>query len=154
ENFASIIRFDFRDILSNTDEAEFGLIQHFYFKKASDNCNGKKDSESADHKSADCTPAGADECLTWVVKQKYFIVPDLCGAIGADRRNVLTTTVDFAGIAFLSPPRHFSPIVSRLRFRTSANSDLEWQLDYDTVKGRINASTLYLTHRFGNRKSD
>ena len=26
ENFASIIRFDFRDILSNTNEVEFGLI--------------------------------------------------------------------------------------------------------------------------------
>jgi LPS-assembly protein len=153
ENFGSIIRFDFRDILSNTNEAEFGLIQHFFFKRASDNCEGKRASQAADHKSVDCTPAGADEFLTWEVKQKYFIDPDFGGAVVDNRRNVLTTTVDFTGIAFLTTPRHFSPIVSRLRFRTSANSDLEWQLDYDTIKGRINASTFYLTHRFGNRKS-
>jgi LPS-assembly protein len=34
--------------------------------------------------------------------------------------------------------------------RTTANSDLEWQLDYDFKKGRINSSTFYFTVHFGN----
>jgi LPS-assembly protein len=37
-----------------------------------------------------------------------------------------------------------------LRLRTSKNSDVQWQLDYDTKKGRINASTFYSTVHFGN----
>src|SRR5262249_8747055 len=64
-------------------------------------------------------------------------------------RNVFTTTADFTGIAFVTDPRRFSPVVSRLRLRTSKNSDLEWQLDYDTKKGRINSSTLYSGFHFG-----
>jgi LPS-assembly protein len=62
---------------------------------------------------------------------------------------VFTTTADFTGIAFLTEPRRFSPIVSRLRIRTSHRTDFEWRLDYDTKKGRINASTALLDRRFG-----
>lgn len=149
ENFGSIIRFDFRDILSNTNEAEFGLIQRLYLKRTDKCPESPNDAGGAAAAKQNCTPAGADEFITWEVKQKYFIDPDFGGAVVDGRRNVLTTTVDFTGIAFLTDPRRFSPIVSRLRLRTSANSDLDWQLDYDSKKGRINASTLYLTHRFG-----
>src|SRR5579864_441056 len=152
ENFPSMIRFDFRDIVSNTNEAEFGLVQRFYARRAkSEACDGEKSTQpsTAAETTKTCSPAGADEFLTWEVKQKYFADPNFGGAVVDGRRNVFTTTVDFAGIAFLSGPRHFSPIVSRLRFRTIMNSDLEWELDYDTQKGRINASTMYLTHRFG-----
>jgi LPS-assembly protein len=62
---------------------------------------------------------------------------------------VLTTTADFTGIAFLTEPRRSSPIVSRFRMRTSSGSDVEWQLDYDTKKGRINASTFYTSFHLG-----
>ncbi len=154
ESFASIIRFDFRDILSNTNEAEYGLVQRLYFKRVRDDCNqGKKDQAAAPGAQAaakaNCAPAGADEFLTWEVKQKYFLDPNFGGALVNGRRNVLATTVDFAGIAFLTDPRRFSPIVSRLRLRSSGTSDLEWQLDYDTKKGRINSSTIYSTLHFG-----
>jgi LPS-assembly protein len=155
ENFGSIIHFDYRDILSNTHEVGYGLVHRFYLKRARPgNCGSSPQPEtqaSAAQRPAggECVPAGADEFLTWEVKQKYFIDPNFGGAIVEGRRNVLATTVDFTGIAFLTEPRKFSPIVSRLRMRTSSNSDLEWQLDYDTKKGRINASTLYTRFHFG-----
>ena len=156
ENFPSIIRFDFRDIVSNTNEAEFGLVQRFYMKHAGEHsCDGKEKTEAATGSSTkDCAPAGADEFMNWEVKMKYFLDPNFGGAVVDGRRNVFTTTADFTGIAFLTGPRNFSPIVSRLRFRTFLNSDLEWQLDYDTQKGRINASTVYLRHRFGKVASE
>jgi LPS-assembly protein len=150
ENFSSIIRFDFRDILSNTNEAEYGLVQRLYLKNARQNCG--QESETAANSSTgsnpSCAPAGADEFLTWEVKQKYFFDPNFGGAVVDGRRNVLATTVDFAGIAFLTDPRRFAPIVSRLRARTSSASSLDWELDYDTKKGRINSSTLYATMHF------
>jgi len=153
DNFGSIIRFDFRDILSNTNEVEYGLVQRVYLKHAQDgDCNqqvqaGTQPGDAAER--ARCAPAGADEFLTWEVKQKYFFDPNFGGVIVNGRRNVLDTTVDFTGIAFLTDPRRFSPIVSRLRVRTSSSSDLEWQLDYDTKKGRINSSVFYTTFHFG-----
>jgi LPS-assembly protein len=80
---------------------------------------------------------------------KYFADPTFGGAVLPGTRNVLTTTANFTGIAFLTDPRRFSPVVSQLRIRTSANSDLEWQLDYDAKKGRINSSTFYTGFHFG-----
>jgi LPS-assembly protein len=146
ESFGSIIRFDYRDILSNTNEAEFGLLQRLFLKRKRAGC----DEEAADlTATTPCAPAGADEFVSWDVKMKYFADPTFGGAVLPGTRNVLTTTANFTGIAFLTDPRRFSPVVSQLRIRTSANSDLEWQLDYDAKKGRINSSTFYTGFHFG-----
>ena len=161
ENFSNIIRFDFRDILSNTNEVEYGVVQRLYLKNSHEGCeqeeqNGRSDNNSPQQiatpsqTSSNCTPAGASEFITWELKQKYFLDPNFGGAIINGKRNVLSTTDDFTGVAFLTEPRRVSPLVSRLRLRTTANSDLEWQLDYDFKKGRINSSTFYSTVHFGN----
>src|SRR5579864_541286 len=154
-NFPSIIRFDYRDILSDTNEIEYGLTQRLYLKHVHQQCNQDQENKAATgeavpaNNSAGCTPAGANEFVTWELKQKYFFDPNFGGAIVDGRRNVLTTTADFTGIAFLTQPRRFAPIVSRLRMRTTSNSDLQWELDYDTTTGRINASTVFGTFHFG-----
>ena len=153
ENFPSIIHFDFRDILSNTNEVEVGLVQRLYLKHGHSDCKDDNDHPTSAvskqaSSAAGCVPAGADEFITWEVKQKYFFDPNFGGALNG-RRTVLTTTADFSGIAFLTDPRRSSPLVSRFRLRTSSGSDMEWQLDYDTKKGRINASTFYTSFHLG-----
>ncbi len=167
-NFDSILRFDARDILSNTNEVEYGIINRLYSKRTS----GRPE---------DCTPqdmyslrigapgeqiqpwertyvpenipcsAGPHirEIVTWEIAQKYFLDPDFGGALVNGRRNVLTTTADFSGIAFLTEPQHLSPLISRLRVQTSSQADAEWDLDYDFKKHRINASTALLNYHVG-----
>jgi LPS-assembly protein len=151
EDFNRIIRFDFRDILSNTNEVEYSLLQRLYLKREHSGCNDEPGSGPAatGQPATPCVPSGADEFVTWEVKMKYFADPAFGGAIVNGTRNVLTTSANFTGIAFITDPRRFSPVVSRFRVRTSSNSDLEWQLDYDTRKGRINSSTLYTGFHFG-----
>ena len=155
EKFSSIIRFDFRDILSNTNEIEFGLLQRLFARRERPDCNQETTASNAGAGAkivatpSPCSPAGADEFISWEVKMKYFADPTFGGAVVNGTRNVLTTTASFTGIAFVTDPRRFSPVVSRLRVRTSSNSDLEWQLDYDSKKGRINSSTLYTGFHFG-----
>src|SRR3954454_21308781 len=129
-NFQDILRFDARDILTDTSELEYALVQRLYAKRAGED-------------------GIAHELLSWEITQKYFFNDAFGGAVVLGRRNVLSTTVDFAGIAFLTEPRRFSPIVSRIRGRASANTDLQWELDYDPQKGRINASTILANYRFG-----
>ncbi len=134
-NFAEIIRFDERDILSDTNEVEYGFITRLYAKPA-----GSKD--------ANASPASRD-ILSWQVAQKYFGDQTFGGALVEGRRNVFTTTVDLTGIAFLTEPRPFSPIISRLRLNLTRATDIQWNLDYDSKKGYINASTLLVGHRMG-----
>jgi LPS-assembly protein len=180
ENFGSIIRFDFRDILSNTNEVEYGLVQRLYLKRVRGGCEpekiapasgspvpgsppgvGKasapaqaKRAPATDGKTATttsgCAPSGADAFVAWEIKQKYFMDQNFGGAVVNGTRNVFTTSDALTGIAFLTQPRLFSPLVSRLNFRTNSNTDLGWAFDYDTTTGRINASTLYTRYRWGN----
>jgi LPS-assembly protein len=167
-NFASILRFDSRDILSNTNEVEYRIIQRLYAKRTSEK---PEDCDTAGMPSlrigapgeqvlpwertytperTDCQAGPSTrEVVTWEVAQKYFLDPDFGGALVDGRRNVLTTTADFSGIAFLTEPRHLSPLISRVRVFTSSRTDAEWDIDYDFKEHRINASTALVNYHFG-----
>jgi LPS-assembly protein len=168
DNFGKILRFDARDILSNTHEVEYGIVNRLYSKRISE----KPEDCAATVMSAlrigapgeqvqpwertytpEPIPCSARpqvrEIVTWELAQKYFLDPDFDGAVVSGVRNVLTTTADFSGIAFLTGPRHLSPLISRLRVQTSSQADAEWDVDYDFQKGRINASTALLNYHLG-----
>ena len=169
DNFPNILRFDARDILSNTNEVEYAVVNRLYAKHTSD-------------QPEDCGPAGMPslnvgrpapqsrvpwerqggpqeapcengppvrEIVTWELAQKYFLDPTFGGALVPGRRNVFTTTADFTGIAFLTDARRLSPLVSRLRIQTTARTDAEWDLDYDFKKGLINSSIAFVNYRIG-----
>ncbi|HMK31630.1 MAG TPA: LPS assembly protein LptD [Terriglobales bacterium] len=167
DNFANIIRFDAQDIVSNTNELEYGVINRIYVKGGKDkNCEvpmlppsegpqrPSLPTTSAEQQiraagQTTCQVASAREIITWEIKQKYFFDPNFGNALVTGQRNVFTTTAEYAGIAFLTDPRNFTPIVSRLRIKTTPKTDVQWELDYDTKKGRINASTAILSYRVG-----
>jgi LPS-assembly protein len=162
DNAPSIIRFDWRDILSDTNEVEYDLVNRIYAKPVETNQNcesaqpAQNDEMQPEAPSPLNSPTSAEpQCLTglssareivhWEVGQKVFLDNTFGGALVSGRRNVFTTTADFTGIAFLTEPRTFSPVISRLRVATSKNTDLQWNLDYDLRMGRINASTAMAT---------
>ncbi len=167
-NSANILHFDERDILSDTNEVEYGFITRLYAKrKASsvEECEtpmtGLAVGAAAPEQSVpwqrvsnlQSTPcaakSGPREVATWELAQKYFLDPTFGGALIAGQRNVFTTTEDLTGIAFVTQARHLSPIVSRFRAATSSRTDTEWDLDYDFQLDRINASTLLLNYNMG-----
>jgi LPS-assembly protein len=171
ENFANIIRFDSRDILSDTSELEYAIVNRLYAKRTSPKADcvpapeAKEDTakegpplenegfdtirRAATAPADDCGPGEAREIVTWELAQKYFFLDDFGGAVVNGRRNVLTTTASFAGIAFLTEPRRLSPLISRLRVRAGPSLDAEWHFDYDFKNGRVNASTALLSYRIG-----
>jgi LPS-assembly protein len=168
-NAAEIIRFDARDILSNTNEVEYNIVNRLFAKHsgAVTACP-----ETEEKTFATGTPSRAPATLTqqvtseslppcgefsntrqilsWEVRQKYFIDPRFGGSLVPGIRNVFTTTAELTGIAFLTEPRNWSPVVSRLRMSPTLDSDLQWNFDYDTLHGRISASTVLADYKFGN----
>ena len=152
DNFADIIRFDARDILSDTNELEYAVVQRLYIKPAAaPECHEPAPTAAASgDKNKPCPARGARELVSWELKQKYFFDPYFGGALVDGIRNVLATTADFTGIAFLASPRRFTPIVSRILVHPSRQTEFGWQLDYDTVASRVNASTLFANYRLGN----
>jgi LPS-assembly protein len=168
-NFANILRFDERDILSDTNEIEYSVVNRIYSKRTS---------EQPD----DCSPVGMPtllvggappqnripwqryeapkenpcraqpqvrEVVRWELAQKYFFDPTFGGALIPGQPNVFATTIDLSGFAFLTAARRLSPLISRLRVETSSRTDVEWDLDYDFQSGRVNNTTALLNYRIG-----
>ena len=50
---------------------------------------------------------------------------------------------------FLTSPRNIAPVVSRMRFEAIDNLRVQWDLDYDTIAGRIAANNLFAGYSFG-----
>jgi LPS-assembly protein len=158
DNFRNILRFDPTDLASDTNEVEYSVTQRFYFKRlhASSTCSNAVDPQPINGRVylpvdyRDCTSSDTTESITWTLAQKRFFDRGFGGALFDDRRNVLATTLDLTGISFLSTPRDYSPLISRLALRTNHLVDLGWDLDYDPVAGRINGSNVYGDVRKGN----
>ena len=169
DNFANILRFDERDILSNTNEVEYGMINRLYAKRTAEraeNCGQEgmpslfiggaaaptrmpweRANQPAD---PPCENAPqVREVVTWELAQKYFIDPTFGGALTPGRSNVFANTVDLTGVSFLTDARHLSPLISRLRVQTSERTDIEWDVDYDFKLGGVDASTVLANYRVG-----
>ena len=168
DNFSQILRFDDRDILTDTNEVEYGIVNRLYAKRVrqKEKCGPPgmpnlfiggaaphslmpwKRSEQPTEAPCDSGPQ-VREVVTWELAQKYFLDPTFGGALVPGRSNVFTSTVDLTGIAFLSQARHLSPLISRLRFLTNSRTDVEWDVDYDFKQSQINASTVLVNYRLG-----
>jgi len=204
-NFLSLLRFDDTDLAADTNELQYGVTQHLYFrphinaaKAASEKAKcptravgavynpqaifqdtseaavqdvfnpNPRDTNDANgipsiSATAPDTPTTTharhiDPCTTvaeqpqqewfsWRITQKMFFAQDFGGAVINTRRNIFDTTLDLSGTAFLVEPRAISPVVSRMRFRTSSHTDFEWDFDYDTGLSKFTSQNFFVdTH--------
>ena len=161
DNFSQIIRFDYRDILADTNEVEYGVINRLYSKKTnvSSHCYQRQAygassekltpaQKAAEEQACKDTSPPSGNVVEWKLAQVYYANRTFGGALVPGQRNVFDSTVDFTGIAFLIDPRIFSPIISRLRV-VSGNTDFQWGVDYDPVLHQVNASTMFAGYRWG-----
>jgi LPS-assembly protein len=153
-NFPDVLRFDAVDVASDTNEMEYGVTQRLFLRRAGNQpcrtagvaadateilgsagreADAVEDPGESAGRDEDGEPVcGNREWISWRLAQKYFFDPNFGGAVvSSGPRDILETTLDFSGISFLTRPRNLSPILSRLRVRTSEKVDFEWDFDYD-----------------------
>lgn len=165
--FDNILRFDATDVLTNTNEVEYSLVNRIYAKHFDPNlkdCDlqgmstlaiggapqvGAVPWEAPPRPDAQPCASGPREILSWEIGQKYFFDPTFGNALVAGQRNVFASTADFTGIAFLTEARRFAPVISRLRMETGPRTNTEWDVDYDLKAGRINNSTALVNYHTG-----
>jgi LPS-assembly protein len=145
-NFSNVLRFDATDIVSDTNEVEYGLTQRLYVRHPK--TRKCKAGETPPTGSKLCTDK-QQEAIRWFVGQKYFIDPSFGGAVVPESRNVLETTLDFSGAAYLTSNRNASPVVSRLRWTSTEKIDAEWDVDYDTKRGNLLSSNTFVDFHQG-----
>ncbi|WP_158615396.1 LPS-assembly protein LptD [Acidipila sp. EB88] len=142
-HFASTIRFDSTDILADTNELEYGLTQRLFLRHLHQHpCKG--DEALGPNKMCG---GGTSDWLTWTVLQRHYYNTNFGGAVVPNERNVFASTLDLSAVAFITSPRNNSPIISRLRLRTTSATDLQWDVDYDARTGRLQSSNLFATYR-------
>jgi LPS-assembly protein len=140
----NVLLIDTTDIATNTNEVGYSLTQRFYLRPTAEQPCAPQDVNA----SGEC-PAKPREWASWQVAQKYFIDQSFGGAVIPNRRNVFDSTLDLSGVAFLTAPRNFSPIISRLRFEAVDNLRIEWDLDYDSKAGRLESNNLFAGYSWG-----
>ncbi len=113
-DFNKVIRIDTTDLLANTREIEFSLTNRLYKK----NKNGS-----------------VDEVFSWQLWQRRYFDPTFGGAVVPGQRNVVLSSADLTGYAFIDQYRTYSPIVSAFRYYYKVG--LEWRTDYDPLRGHI-----------------
>jgi LPS-assembly protein len=160
DNFLNVLRFDDVDVASDTNELEYGVTQRLFLRPVKDRpCRekqvvdiddpdedsgriyAKERDEDWNNRSPVC---GNRELISWRLTQKYFFDQSFGNAVIKGRRNIFDTTLNFSGIAFLTEPRAISPLVSRLRWRTSEHLDVEWDFDLDTGAKKFTSNNLLL----------
>jgi LPS-assembly protein len=161
-NFLNVLRFDDKDVVSNTNELEYGVTQRLFLRPGKDGpCAGpsrtfltaagsvlnsdtgaRAERVKDDGDVPSTAKCGAREWISWRVAQKYFFDETFGGAALAGRRNILQTTLDFSGVAFLTEPRAISPLLSRMRVRASEKVDVEWNFDLDTGAKKFTSNNV------------
>jgi LPS-assembly protein len=171
-NFLNVLRFDDVDIASDTNEMEYGVTQRLFVRPVKARPCVEKAVRGDQTEDLDMDPdqdqgrvymkerrgdskakgpvCGSRELISWRLTQKYFFDENFGGAVINGRRNIFDTTLNFSGIAFLTEPRAISPLVSRLRVRTSEHMDLEWDFDLDTGAKKFTANNVLLDVHEGN----
>ncbi len=164
-NFLNVLRFDDVDIVSDTNELEYGVTQRLFLRPVKNRpCKerptlvaqnwddeGKVQTrEPRKDPDADLPTCGSRSLISWRLTQKYFFDENFGNAVINGRRNIFDTTLNLSGIAFLTEPRAISPLISRLRVRTSEHMDVEWDFDLDTGAKKFTSNNLLLDVHQGN----
>jgi LPS-assembly protein len=172
DNFLNVLRFDDIDVASDTNELEYGVTQRLFVrpvksrpcieKRARGDQTGDLDVDPDEDQGrvymkeprgdlkAKGPVCGSRELISWRLTQKYFFDETFGGAVIKGRRNIFDTTLALSGIAFLTEPRAISPVISRLRVRTSEHLDVEWDFDLDTGASKFTSNNVMLDLHEGN----
>jgi len=115
-DFSNFIRFDGNATLTNTNEVEYGINQHLYFKR--------DDDQPVDF-------------LSWRLVQKHYFDPTFSGALVTGQRNVFQALDSLTPFAFASTPRNWSPIVSDIKLTPGGPYDAESIIEYDPQINKV-----------------
>jgi len=162
----NVLLVDTADIATNTNELGLSITQRFYLRPTSPqpcaSTNQQPPQQPPDRPDElqqteqNAHPAPAGQCppkprewASWQIAQKFFIDPGFGGALIPNRRNVIDSSLDLTGIAFLTGSRNFSPLISRMRFEAIDNLRIEWDLDFDPKNGRLQSDNIFAGYSWG-----
>ena len=120
-DFSRIPRFDQDDILVDTNQVEYGIVQRLFRK------TGK---------------GSAEQFAYWRIAQDHYFDPTFGGAIAPGQPNILAPFTALTPFSFANGIRRWSPLVSDFRITPGGSYDFGWLTNVDPVTGRLAAIGL------------
>ncbi len=112
-NFNRIIRFDYADTQSDTNEIEYGVTNRFYTRKYTQAVTEeaqKRLLQEDNGAKKDSLSVQPYEIFTLTVRGKYFFDKDFGGALIPGQRNQIAPITALSFYTFGGVPRRFSPL--------------------------------------------
>lgn len=138
-DFDRIIRFDYIEAVTDTNEIEFGIANRFFTRRSTENVSAaakKKALKSGAKESKNTQPY---EALTITLRGKYFFDRYFGGALKPGQRNQFYPIDTFSGFTYGGVPRAFSPVNLEVRYRPRADLFVDFRTDLDTRGGGLRA---------------
>lgn len=111
-NFNKIIRFDYTDTMTDTNEIEYGLTNRFFTRRYTEAVTAEARERLKERPDPDINPLSIQpyELFTLTVRGKYFFDPTFGGALTGGRRNQIFPITSLTAFTFGGIPRRFSPL--------------------------------------------
>jgi LPS-assembly protein len=138
DNFEKIIRFDYVDTSTNTNEIEFGVSNRFYTRRYGQAVTPEAQEKLKEHDAADAgNSADSDslseqpyEILSVTVRGKYLFDKTYGGALIPGRRNQIEPITALSFYTFGGVPRRWSPLNIDTTYRPSQTVFVNARMDY------------------------
>lgn len=121
-NFARIIRFDYADTFTDTNEVEFGVTNRFFTRRYTEAVTEEAQRRRRENPAAvtgDEKPLSIQpyEIFTFTIRGKHFFDPYFGGALNPGRRNEIAAITDLTPFTFGGVPRRWSPLTFDATYR-------------------------------------
>lgn len=153
DNFEKIIRFDYVDTATNTNEIEYGVTNRFYTRKYGEAVTDQARKALAERSAGERNALSIQpyEIFSLTVRGKYFFDKTFGDSLNPGRRNQIEAMTALSFYTFGGAPRRFSPIsidaTYRPRKTVFASSRLDVGVQGDGVRA-ISATVGYDTKLF------
>ena len=139
DNFNKIIRFDYEDTATDTNEIEYGITNRFFTRRFTEAVTGEAQKRLQDTPTAakDSLSVQPYEIFTVTVRGKYFFDKTFGGALTPGRRNQIEPITALSFYTFGGVPRRFSPLNIDATYRPQRTVFVNTRLDIDTFNGNL-----------------
>ncbi len=137
-NFNRLIRYDYQDTQTDTNEIEFGVTNRIYTRHYTEALTEDAQRKLREDAATAKKPLSVQpyELFTLTVRGKYFLDPYFGGALQPGRRNQIEPITSLTFYTFGGVPRRFSPINIDATYRPRKKIFVSTRMDLDT-RGEI-----------------
>jgi LPS-assembly protein len=139
DNFNKIVRFDYEDTQTDTNEIEYGVTNRIFTRKYTEAVTDQAQRLLQAKPNSEKNPLSVQpyEIFTLTIRGKYFFDKDFGGALAPGRRNQIEPITALTFYTFGGVPRRFSPVNIDATYRPQRTVFVNTRMDIDTQSGDL-----------------